>query len=61
MTERTTRKKSTKSATAVRLTAAGTDIPARSVTPVGPFSRTTLWARLALLTFEVRPTRVSHH
>jgi hypothetical protein len=62
MTERKSRKKSGKPAGAGLLTTAGigtTTRPGQGVPAAGPFSRTTLRARLALLTLGVRPTRVS--
>jgi hypothetical protein len=62
MTERKPRKKSAKPAGAGLLTSAGAGTTARPdprVLAAGPFSRTTLHARLALLTLAVRPTSVS--
>jgi hypothetical protein len=62
MTERKLRKKSAKPAGAGLLTAGGfgaTARPCHGGPPSGPFSPTTLRARLALLTLGGRPTRVS--
>jgi hypothetical protein len=61
MAERKTLKKSTKPAAAVMLSASHLVTarrPAGVSLMAGPFSRTTLYARLALLTPTTHPTRV---